>query len=114
MPLLDANGEYYEYKPRRNSSSFIDIEDSKNISITAKVMKERFTGSNPLEKANKILTSIETLKKNESDRIIKQYINQEYDDTVKFLIQRVIRYIFGKAEADEVFTRFLREKRVVD
>jgi hypothetical protein len=88
------------------------LEDSKNISVTNRGLKERNTGINPLEKANAILSSIETMKRNESDRIIKQFINQEYDDNTKFQIQKILRYLFGKAEADEIGTRFLREKRV--
>ncbi len=67
---------------------------------------------NPLEKAEDILRKMENLKKNEINRIIKNFIGKDLDDEMRIHLAKLFKFLFGKKESEEVLSRFLREKRV--
>lgn len=113
MPLVDVNGQYYI--PQKtldglNSQQSIDREESKYIESPLPKTKSKMT--NPLEKANDLLVKVESLSQNELARIIKTNLNREFDDSAKFNLQKVLKYLFGKKDSDDYLSKFLREKRV--
>ena len=55
---------------------------------------------------------MDTMKKNEIARIFKQYISKNIDDRLKNFLMKTFRYLFGKREGEELFMKFVKEKRV--
>lgn len=55
---------------------------------------------------------LDAMKKNEIARIFKQYISKNIDDRLKNFLMKTFRYLFGKREGEELFMKFVKEKRV--
>lgn len=59
-----------------------------------------------------MVKKLENLKKQEIARLFKLNMSKNIDERQQEYLHKVFRYAFGKKEGEELFSRFVREKRV--
>ena len=52
------------------------------------------------------------MKNAEINRIIKLSMNRGMDNRLYNQLQKITRFLFGKKEGEEIYTKFINEKRV--
>lgn len=109
MPLVDFNGQPYEFASRTMEHTF-DDDTSKKFNYRDSSIK--LNGFSPYEKATEIANKIESMKKAEVARIIKNNIGKDNNQHLRSTMQKLFISLFGRKEGEEYYSQFLREKRV--
>ena len=74
-----------------------------------KVLKQTEIFDESSEKRNEL----EIMKKTEINRIMKASMNRGMDSRLYNQLQKITRFLFGKKEGEEIYAKFVNEKRVI-
>ena len=88
-----------------------EFKKSKNI-FNHKALKHTILENDKFEETSEKTNELEIMKKAEINRIIKVSMNRGMDDRLYNQLEKITRFLFGKKEGEEIYTKFINENRV--
>ena len=97
-----------------NRISYREYEGASTLRAKDASMDNRDQSQIFVDHATELIKRLDALKKGEIARLFRTNLPRHLDERSKETLKKVFRYAFGKKDAEDLFTNFLKEKKVIN